>query len=928
MGMRLKEECGQPPIEEAHAAGLGRALVDASSLDELRNIYFIGNFSGRINFFAQQTRALNLIWALLERGEIKPYDRVAVIGGGLAGVTAAVALLNKQVQVSLFEKQNNLFHFQRQTIIRHVHPTVNFWPEMDLIPSTSFPFLNWCENTPAKIIGSITAEIRDYFSDIPIHLRTTVKGIEKSVDGLTLRTGRTKTSGPFTAVLVACGFGLESPFKGSPHGIAHSYWENEGLLPFDLAGIKPAIFISGNGDGALIEVIRGSLNNFEEGREIIELAKILDRNAVKGDIVKLSKTESTRPSEYWASDEPYRAYLALPVPAAFQRRLKDNLTTGYTIFFNTRAPGKFSAASAIIHRIIVANLISLKRVNCVVGDLKTVDWSTRPVKVTAKHKDENEWKGSASRVLIRHGAARSLDWILDKQQQGRLAERQKQQFANSLTRHWGSEYYNDAERFPPFDSPEYINRYLPRVREYLSGKCDVQSVAVGQKSGKHAYQVYCESAKAVAALPKQVFGVAVFGQVKLADVTAYARTVDMSAVGHDMSLRPGVSVTIVDKEISKGEGSGNLYCTLPCFVTAKGVSTGIIAPLHSSGFFKSQGETDINRLIMLSAQDRLIATLVQGSNISRRVGDGAHTPEFGLFKLKKGVNFKTTPNAAPKWIRAAAREEFFDLLGTEVIKIGATSGLTKGRLDVVELDNLSIRYSHGEMVTFNGLFGVKGYGDEPFSLPGDSGSIIMTPDGLLLGLVVAGAPRSNLTFGVVLSQLLGEFSCQLLVKRGDRQSPNQKTEGTSLDGFRDQIFISAASKDRLWSSRLEQRLRPLTYANQINIFRAHHMSAGTDWKASIQQHLERTRIAIMMISPDYLTSDSTRREMEVIAERAKRGDCQVLAVMLKPTELYKQFVPMFQFVIPPERPLSSMAPAELDDALSRIARNVAQASAP
>jgi hypothetical protein len=45
---------------------LAQAIIDTSIIATKPNVYLIDNFSGRINFFAHQTRALNLIWAFIQ----------------------------------------------------------------------------------------------------------------------------------------------------------------------------------------------------------------------------------------------------------------------------------------------------------------------------------------------------------------------------------------------------------------------------------------------------------------------------------------------------------------------------------------------------------------------------------------------------------------------------------------------------------------------------------------------------------------------------------------------------------------------------------------------------------------------------------------------------------------------------------------------
>src|SRR3954454_23730956 len=94
----------QAPRERSANLDLEQAIVDSSVVDPKKRVYLIGNFSPRINFFAQQTRALNLVWSLLKLKKFGVHDRIAVIGGGLAGMTAAVALLQKGLQVEVFEQ--------------------------------------------------------------------------------------------------------------------------------------------------------------------------------------------------------------------------------------------------------------------------------------------------------------------------------------------------------------------------------------------------------------------------------------------------------------------------------------------------------------------------------------------------------------------------------------------------------------------------------------------------------------------------------------------------------------------------------------------------------------------------------------------------------------------------------------------------------
>lgn len=118
-------------------------LVQAAAVPGMEGYYCLGPYGRRVSFIAQQYRALNLVWALHRRGDFKPGEHVAVIGGGLAGMTAAIAFLAHGCHVHLFER-HKLMSRQRETEHRMVHPSINLWPMEDLRATTKLPFLAGC----------------------------------------------------------------------------------------------------------------------------------------------------------------------------------------------------------------------------------------------------------------------------------------------------------------------------------------------------------------------------------------------------------------------------------------------------------------------------------------------------------------------------------------------------------------------------------------------------------------------------------------------------------------------------------------------------------------------------------------------------------------------------------------------------------------
>jgi hypothetical protein len=108
---------------------------DAAAIDEFierckvandLELYAIGLSERGITLYKQQVRALNLIYGLHKAEKLG--DTIAVIGGGAAGATAALAAATLGYTVSIFEQRPTLFHLQQGCDIRWLPPHIYDWP--------------------------------------------------------------------------------------------------------------------------------------------------------------------------------------------------------------------------------------------------------------------------------------------------------------------------------------------------------------------------------------------------------------------------------------------------------------------------------------------------------------------------------------------------------------------------------------------------------------------------------------------------------------------------------------------------------------------------------------------------------------------------------------------------------------------------------
>ena len=159
---------------------LARQIIESSSHPKHGySVFCIGPYGNRISFASQQQRALSLVWALhvlsiltehstqmSSNASSQSTKHIGVVGGGLAGLTAAAAFITKGHRCTIFEK-NKVILPNLNNGTRHIHPTINFWPLEPRAPATNFPFLNWHEGTPKNIEKQIQKDI-DFLRTSPL----------------------------------------------------------------------------------------------------------------------------------------------------------------------------------------------------------------------------------------------------------------------------------------------------------------------------------------------------------------------------------------------------------------------------------------------------------------------------------------------------------------------------------------------------------------------------------------------------------------------------------------------------------------------------------------------------------------------------------------------------------------------------------------
>lgn len=97
-----------------------------------------------------------------------------------------------------------------------------------------------------------------------------------------------------------------------------------------------------------------------------------------------------------------------------------------------------------------------------------------------------------------------------------------------------------------------------------------------------------------------------------------------------------------------------------------------------------------------------------------------------------------------------------------------------------------------------------------------------------------------------------------------------------------EVFISYSSKDKRFKEPLLKQLKILAQQGIISTWHDGLLIPGQPWNEEIIEHLNSSRIILLLISPDFLTSDYVNNvELKLVAERHMAGKVCVIPVLVR-----------------------------------------------
>lgn len=133
------------------------------------------------------------------------------------------------------------------------------------------------------------------------------------------------------------------------------------------------------------------------------------------------------------------------------------------------------------------------------------------------------------------------------------------------------------------------------------------------------------------------------------------------------------------------------------------------------------------------------------------------------------------------------------------------------------------------------------------------------------------------------------------------QKFNRQTSG------RHQIFISYSHKDQHWFEKLQLMLAPVEAFHGIKVWDDKEIMPGTYWQDAIRNALSQTRIAICLVSQNFINSSYiTSYELKYFIEEATKQKVRIFPIAISRVEDAENPLKEIQFVNDPAYPFDEL----------------------
>lgn len=152
----------------------------------------------------------------------------------------------------------------------------------------------------------------------------------------------------------------------------------------------------------------------------------------------------------------------------------------------------------------------------------------------------------------------------------------------------------------------------------------------------------------------------------------------------------------------------------------------------------------------------------------------------------------------------------------------------------------------------------------------------------------------------------------------------QRTGSASKVSSRSHVFFSYCHADAAYLDRILVHLRPVERSGAIDLWSDTKIRAGDRWRDEIRKALAKARVAVLLISADFLASEFiVTNELPPLLAAAEKQGVRIIPIVLKPCRFLRdETLARFQALNDPKRPVIRMDEAEREELYAKLAELV------
>lgn len=138
------------------------------------------------------------------------------------------------------------------------------------------------------------------------------------------------------------------------------------------------------------------------------------------------------------------------------------------------------------------------------------------------------------------------------------------------------------------------------------------------------------------------------------------------------------------------------------------------------------------------------------------------------------------------------------------------------------------------------------------------------------------------------------------------------------------IFISYSHKDISWLERLRVHLKPLERDYEFDIWDDRQIKAGQNWRDEINLLISTAKVAVLIISADFLASEFiTENELPPLLDAAEIDGAKILSLIVSPSRFTKmERISKYQTVNDPSMPLINLSRGQQEEILVKLSEDI------